>query len=192
VVNGPEFVRGVEEDVTALAVGVVAKQVEQRDGFEQGFFVGGEIEVVMVGIVLDVLLERAGAERAVAQNGEGDEAKPQRLADEVRGHLAQGEGGVFKVPERLLAFARFVHGLKVFTVMANVHEEGVVGAEHELALEFDLAVLKRALDVLAGGHGGNFTAKSASGTCGVQSAIWESGGSASAAWKDWGLALISK
>lgn len=141
MVNGPEFAVGVEEDVTALAVGVVAEQVEERHGLERGLFVVGEVEVVMVGVELDVALKRAWAVGAVfAEGSVGDEAEAQRLADEIRGDFAQGEGVLFKIPERLFAAAGLVDGGDRFARVGHVHEEGVVRAEHELTLEFDLAV----------------------------------------------------
>lgn len=151
MVNGPEFVVGIEEDVTALAVGVVAEQVEERHGLELFFFLVAEVEVVMVGIELDVLLQGAWAIGTVfAEGGVGDEAEAQRLADEIRGDLAQGEGVLFKIPERLLAAARLVDGGNRLARVGHVYEEGVVGAEQELALEGDLSVGK---DGLEGGFG---------------------------------------
>jgi len=141
VVNGPQFVVGVEEDVTAFAVGVVAEQVEERHGLEFAFFLVAEVEVVVVGIELDVLLQRTWAVGTVfAKNSIGDEAEAERLADEIRGDLAQGEGVLFKIPKRLFAAARLVDGGEGLACVGHVHEEGVVGAEHELTLEFDLAV----------------------------------------------------
>jgi hypothetical protein len=41
----------------------------------------------------------------------------------------------------------------------DIHEEGVIRAEHELAFEFDLAVLKHTLKMGGNGHGGDCTAK---------------------------------
>ena len=39
----------------------------------------------------------------------------------------------------------------------DIHEEGVIRAEHETAFEVDLAVLQGALDGSVGGHGMDFT-----------------------------------
>jgi hypothetical protein len=185
VVNGPQLARRVEKYVTALAVGVVDEQVEEHDGFEQGLIVVGEVEVVMIGIVLDELLERAGTERPVAQNGEGDDAEAQRLADEVRGHLAQGEGVFFKIPKRLFAFAGFVNGLTGFPFVMNIYEKGVVRAERELSLEFDFAVLKRVLEWEVAGHGVDFTSKRA----GADSA-WEQDITRLSSWRGGGALLF--
>jgi len=145
VINRPEFVRRVEEDVTALSVGVVGEQVEEDDGLEALLVIRTEVEVVIVGIVGDVLLERAGAERTVAQDGEGDEAKTERLAEKIRGDLAQREGAFWKVPQGLFAARRFVDGLDGFARVRHVREKGVVRAKHELAFEGEVAVLEGGL-----------------------------------------------
>ena len=64
----------------------------------------------MVGVVFDELLERAGAERSVAQDGERDKAKAERLADEVGSHFPPGQGGFGEIPQRLFPAHRLVDG----------------------------------------------------------------------------------
>ena len=100
VIDGIQFVRLVlKENVTALSVRVVAEQVEEHDGLEELFVVLGEIEVVIFGVVLDELLERTRAVRAIfTERGERDKVKTETLADDIRGDLAQCERVLFKVP----------------------------------------------------------------------------------------------
>ena len=65
----------LEQDVTALAVGVVDQQVEQShraQALAVGWF---ETEIVDLGIMFNVLLQGPGTEGAVAQEGERDKAK---------------------------------------------------------------------------------------------------------------------
>ena len=97
---------------------------------------------MIFGIVLDVLLERTGAVRTIgAQRGERDEVKAQRLADDIRGDLAQGQRVLGKIPKRLLAARGLIHGWICFIFIMNINKEGVIRAEHELALEFQLPIL---------------------------------------------------
>jgi hypothetical protein len=100
VIDGEEFMGPVlEENVTALAVGVVDEQVEEGDGFEKWFFLGREVEVVMVRVVRDELLERACAVGTLlAQRRERDNVEAERLTDDVGGDLAQGKGVLLEIP----------------------------------------------------------------------------------------------
>ncbi len=144
MVNGVEAVFVCrKEDVTALAVGVVDEQVKEGDGLEEQFVFGGEVEVVVVGVVFDVLLERAGAEGTVlTERGERDDVKAKRLADEVGGDFAQGEGAFLEIPKGLLALGGFVHGGIGFALVRDFDEEGVVRAERELTFDGQVAVLE--------------------------------------------------
>ncbi len=138
-----EFMRAIfKENVTAFAVGIVAEQVEKHNRLQQLFILFAEIEVMIFGIVLDVLLERTGTVRTVgAQYGKRDEVKAQRLTDHIRGDLAQGQCVLWKIPKRLLAARRFIHGWIGFIFIMNVNKKSVIGAQHELALEFKLPIL---------------------------------------------------
>ena len=143
VIDRIEFMRAVfKENVTAFAVGVVAEQVEKHNRLQQLFIFFAEIEVMIFGIVLDVLLERTGTVRTVgAQHGKRDKVKAQRLAGHVRGDLAQSQRALGKIPKRLLATRRFINSWIGFIFIMNVNQESVIRAQHELAFEFKLPIL---------------------------------------------------
>jgi hypothetical protein len=70
-------VRFSKQDVAALAVGVVGQVVEEGDRAQALFVFGPEVEVVLVRVVFDELLQRAGAVGAVfAQGCRGRETSP--------------------------------------------------------------------------------------------------------------------
>src|SRR5581483_9301922 len=144
VINRVEFVCAIfKENVTALAVGVVAQHIEKGDRLEALFIFVAEVEVMIFGIIFDVLLERAGTVRTVfAQSGERHDAQPERLTHQIRGDLALGQCVFGEIPQRLLAARGFIHSRISVAFIVNVNEEGVVRAEHELAFEFEFAVLK--------------------------------------------------
>jgi hypothetical protein len=147
VIDGEEFAGlFLEEDVTALAVGVVDEQVEEDDGLEEQFFLGREIKVVIVGVVRDELLERACAVRPLlAQRREGNEVKAERLADEVGGNFAQGEGVLLEIPKRLFAARGFIDGGIFLVFVCDFDEKSVVRAKRELPLDLKVAVLETRL-----------------------------------------------
>src|SRR6476659_3896134 len=94
----------LEEDVTALAVGVVAEQVEEHDRLEKLPVFVAETEIVVFGIVVNVLLERSCAIRAVvAERGERDDMKVKRLTDEIGGNFAPCQSVLREIPKRLLS-----------------------------------------------------------------------------------------
>ena len=136
-----EFMRAIfKENVTAFAVGIVAEQVEKHNRLQQLFILFAEIEVMIFGIVLDVLLERTGTVRTVGADSKRDEVKAERLTDHIRGDLAEGQCVLWKIPKRLLARG-FIHGWIGFIFIMNVNKKSVIGAQHELALEFKLPIL---------------------------------------------------
>src|SRR5215213_2958204 len=143
MIDGIQFVRVIlEEDMTAFSVCIIAKQVEEHDGFEQLLVFLGEAEVVIFGIVFDELLEGARAIRTViTQRGEGDDVKTKRLADEIGGDLAAGERVLGEIPERLLAAGGLVHSRVLPAFIINGDQERVIRAKSELALEFIISVL---------------------------------------------------
>jgi hypothetical protein len=139
-----------------LRSALLARMIEENDGAKHFFFFHREVEVVMLDIVVNVLLQGAGAVGAIlAIDGEGDDVKAERFAQVIGGDFAQGKRVIGKIPKRLLAFARLIHGLIGFTLMMHIHEEGVIAAKHELAFEFVFAVREGGLDCLWSlwGHG---------------------------------------
>ena len=81
-------------------------------------------------IVIDILLEGAGAVRAVfAIDGEWDDVKAKRFAEEICGDFAQGERVIWKIPKRLFTLAWFVNGLIGFALVMHIHEEGVIASQ---------------------------------------------------------------
>jgi hypothetical protein len=141
VVDGEEAAGAfLEEEVSALAVGVVDEEVEEGDGAQEEALGGFEVEVVAVWVVVDVLLEGAGSVGSVAEDGEGDESETQGVTEAAGGDLTGGEGGGGEVPQGLLAAHGLVDGGEGCAFMGDGDEEGVVGAEQELSLEGDLSV----------------------------------------------------
>ena len=153
VIDGEEVVSVIfKENVTAFAVGVVGKEIEEDDRAEHFFFFRFEVEVVMFDIVVDVLLQRAWAVGAVLTiDGERDDVKAERLAQVIGGDFAQGKRVIGKIPKRLLAFAWLIHSLIRFALVMDIHEECVIAAKHELAFEFVFAVSEGGLDCLWSG-----------------------------------------
>jgi len=132
--------------VTTLAVGIIDEQVEEYDRFEQQFVFRREVEVVIVGVVFDELLERARAVGTVfTQSSEWDDVKAERLADDVRGDLAQGKGVLFEIPERLLPARGFIHSGIDLILISDFNQEGVVRTERELTFDLKVAVLEDGL-----------------------------------------------
>jgi hypothetical protein len=156
VVDGEEMPGALlDQDVAALAVGVVGEKVEQHHAAEPVAVGLAEGEVVVFGVVLDELLQRAGAVGAIlAQDGEGDDAPAQRLADQPGSHFAPRQAVLGEVPQRLLALLRFVHGRHLGPIVLHADQKGVVAAKHKLPFQLDLAGLEDSLqgfaDLVAG------------------------------------------
>lgn len=153
VINQPHFVRPFfDDDMAALTVGIVAQQVEEHDGSQACFVFVAEVEVVIVGIVLDVLLDGTRAIGPIlTQRGIGHEVPAKRLADQVSSHFAMRQGIVGKVPQRLLAFGGLVNGLQFSPFVMHIDEKGVIAAQHELAFEFEFTLSQSGLQVSLGG-----------------------------------------
>lgn len=153
VIYRVEFARFVfKEDVTAFAIGVVDEQVEQDDGLEELFVVVRKVEVMIPGVMLDELLDRTRAVGTVfAQRGERDDVQAQRLAHEIRRHFACRQRLFGKIPQRLLAATRFVHGGIGFLFVRDLDQKCVIRAKHELTFEFKVAVLEGLLKVFLTG-----------------------------------------
>src|SRR5512143_1087561 len=141
VVDQPELAgASLDQHVAALAIGIIDQQIEEYRRAQAFPVLRREAEIVILRIVFDVLLQRAGAVRAVrAQRGIGDEMKTKRLTDQVGGHLAQGQGVLRKIPKRLLPPGWLVHRGKIPAAVVDRDEEGVIASEHELPFELDLA-----------------------------------------------------
>ena len=135
MIDGEELMRVVlKENVTALAVGIVDEQIKENNGFEEEFIFFGESEVMIVGIVVNELLERARAVRTVlAQDGERDNVKAEPLADDIRSNLTQGEGiGLIFV--------------------SDFNKEGVIRAKRKLTFDLKVAVLEYGLRLVGFCH----------------------------------------
>ena len=154
MINSIEFVCLVlKENVTALAVGVVAEQVKENDGLKFGLVFLRKCEVMIIGVVLDELLKRAAAVGTVfTQHGEWDDVKAKRFADEIRGDFAQGKSVCFKIPEGLFALHGFVNGGIGLVLMCDFSEKGVIRAKRELTFEFKVAELKGLLQIFGSCH----------------------------------------
>ncbi len=97
--------------------------------------------------MFDELLERARAEGTVlAQRRKGDDVKAERLADDVRGNLAQRQRAFLEIPKRLFALGRLIDGGIFFAFISDLDEEGVVRAERELTFDLKVAVLEGLLE----------------------------------------------
>jgi len=132
----------LEEDVAALTVGIVAEQVEKHNRFEELPVFIVETKVVVFGVVVNVLLERPRAIRAVvAKRGEWDDMKAKCLTDEVSSHFAPGQRVLREVPKRLLTPQGLIYGGIILSFVMDVDEKGVVGAKGELALDLIGATL---------------------------------------------------
>src|SRR5215211_811214 len=94
----------LEENVTTFAVGVVAEQVEKDNRFEKLPVCLAEAEVMIFGVVVDILLERPRAKRTVvAQRGKRHDVKAKVLADEIGGDFASCQRVLREIAEWLLA-----------------------------------------------------------------------------------------
>src|SRR5689334_15958689 len=94
----------LEEDVTALAVGVVAEQVEKHDRFKELPVFIAEVEVVIFGIIVDVLLQGASpVGTIITERGERNDTEAKRLTEEIGSNFAPCQRVLGEIPERLFA-----------------------------------------------------------------------------------------
>ena len=132
----------LKEDVTALSISVVAKQIEENDRFEKPPVFISKIKVVIFGIVIDILLERTRSIRTItAERGERDNVKAKRLADKIRRDLTSCQCVLREIPERLLAAQGFINGGIILPFMMDSGEEGIVRAKGELTFDLKVAAL---------------------------------------------------
>jgi hypothetical protein len=78
----------LEEDMTSLSIRVVTQQIEEDNRLETLPVLFVETEVVIFGVVIDVLLERPRAKWTIlAECGERDNVKAEILAYQVGSHF---------------------------------------------------------------------------------------------------------
>ena len=125
--------------MAALAVRVVHRRVEDRHPAQPGVVLDDHRDDVDVRVDVDPELERALAERAVAQDRRRDDPPADRLADDVPGRdLAVGQRPVREVVERPLAGGRLVDGLDDDRVLGSAGRRAGPGTS--------IALLRRADD----------------------------------------------
>ncbi len=90
---------------------------------------------------VEILLQGASSgRRLLAQNGRWDKIPADGAADLERRHFAGGQRAVGEIPQRSFSPCGFVDPLHAVRLKDDVDEKGVVGAIHELADEFNLAI----------------------------------------------------
>jgi hypothetical protein len=158
-----------QQDVPALAVGVVGDRVEDRDapklvvvGVDEDDLVtvavvglqhgppslgdrswGNDVDHAVVRIVLDPQLAHALAERPVAQNRGWHKVPAGGGREEVRRHLAACEAAVGEVPQWALTPDRLVDPGDRDAIQADRAVEGRVGRRHQPALDLDPTTLEQ-------------------------------------------------
>ena len=140
VVDRPEATVG-EEDMTALAIRVVGDDVEGREVAEHlvGLGIFSQGEVVLLGVFIDIELERARSERTVLSgHGGRDKLEADRVADDPGRDLSTPEP-TGKIPERPLTTLGLVDRLERLTVEGDLDEQRRVRAVGEAGLDGDLA-----------------------------------------------------
>src|SRR5579875_153254 len=138
VVDGVDPSGPVDEQVAALAVGVVGEEVEAGDATKRRVvpLVLEQREVVLLEVRLDEALERSLAERPVApQHRLGDDAETEGLGELVGGDLPAVQAGG-EVPQAALAARRLVHG-PTEPIPPDRDEEGGVRAPGHPADELE-------------------------------------------------------
>ena len=142
-----------EQAVAALAVGVVADEIEGAHRAELGVvglvLVQGEVVLLEVG--LDELLHRSDAEWSVAADRERHEVPAQRLGQLVGGHLSVVQARR-EVPEGTLAAPRLVDRPHHIVAARDLAEVRGVGAPGHAPQHLHLAVLQCVGSGVVGGH----------------------------------------
>ena len=144
---------GTQDAVAALAIGVVADDVEQCHGTKPVVELGHRFhhrEVVLGEVAGHEPLHRPFADGAVSQHGRRHHVDAQRLAHPVRRHFASVQTRL-EVPQRTLTAHRLVDGRVGPAVMCDVHEERGVAAVRHPAFDLDLAAQQvghRVVDVV--------------------------------------------
>ena len=142
-----------EEAMAALAVGVVAHEVEGAHPPQLVVvrLVLVEREVVLLEVSIDEELHRPAAERPVAEDREGDEAPAERFGQLVGSHLAVVEPGG-EVPQGSLASSRLVDRAHDVVPAPHLAEVRGVGAPRHPAEHLQLAVVQHAGGELVRAH----------------------------------------
>jgi len=137
VVDQPEMVVCIEQEMPGLPVGVVDQQIEERHGTKPLLLRFLEREIVPLGIGVDIELKRAGAFWGIlAEDGRGDQAPAEGLAQAKGRNLAMGKRAVREIPKRPFPARWLVDGLHRFIPQAHLSQEGVVRAPEDLPYEF--------------------------------------------------------
>jgi len=140
-----------EEEMRTLAVGVVGEQIKKSQRKQNFALIGGEIEEMTLGVMLDEELQRAGTKgRVRAQDGGRHQVERQGAGKQVSGGLALGEGAIRKVPQPTLPLLGFVNRLEGLTSLFRTDQKGGVGAVGEPSERGELAVSENFLDLRIG------------------------------------------
>ena len=79
----------LEENMTTFAVRVVTEHIKEHNGLKELFIFFAKTEVVVLGIIVDILLEGSRTIRTIiAQSGKGDNMKTKCFAHQVGGNFA--------------------------------------------------------------------------------------------------------
>ena len=142
-----EFVRAFfKEDMPAFTVSVIAEKVKEDDGLKEFLVFIRKVEVVIFGVIFNILLERTRAVWTIlAERRERDKVETETFTDDICGNFTLCKRVTGKIPERLLAARRFIDGWIGCILIMNVNKERVIGAKHKLALDFKVAVCKYVL-----------------------------------------------
>jgi len=81
VVDAPQLAAAVHQQMVRFPVGAIGQQIEASNLPQFVGFILGEIVVVLLWIVIDIMLNRADAVGTVAYGGVGNEVPPQDLAE---------------------------------------------------------------------------------------------------------------
>jgi len=147
----------LNQDMAALAVGIVDQQVEKHhraQAFQISWF---KIEIMIVGVMVNILLKRAETERAIPQERERHHTEAQRLADQIGAHFPSSQAVPGEVPQRLFPAGWLIDGRDFTARVTDIYQEGIVIATRKLTLEFDLTVGKNSLGTI-GRNCHNFSA----------------------------------
>ena len=128
VIDRPEAVVAVAQDMAGFAVAVVDDQIKGRDAPEQRmqrlFVLKSEIVLVEVG--LDKELHRTLAVRPNTQHSRGHQRPAKSLADQIGGQFPIAQRAMGKIPQRRLALARLVDCQRLEAIAAKIGQKRVV------------------------------------------------------------------
>src|SRR4051812_2528480 len=130
-----------KEYVTTFAVSVVGEAIKNHNGTQASFIFGFKVEIMVIGIVFDVMLERTRTQRGIfTQHSIRDNVPAKRLADKVSCNLPARQTVFREVPKWLFPFLRFIYSLKFFLLILYGYIEAIIRAKCKLTLEFHIPV----------------------------------------------------